>query len=63
MKKLVVVVAVVVVALTSCKKSYKCECTTGGVTISGGTFKATKADAEKSCNITTTSSSCKAVRA
>ncbi|MEQ1732148.1 MAG: hypothetical protein ABL940_00655, partial [Bacteroidia bacterium] len=63
MKKLVLVAAVAVVALSSCKKDYKCECTTGGITISGGTFKAKKADAEASCNVTTTGTTCKAVKA
>lgn len=63
MKKLLVVAAVAVVALSSaCKKDYACQCTSGSVTVTGGTFKAKKADAEKSCNVTSAGTTCKAVK-
>lgn len=52
MKKVLLVAAVVVVGLASCKKDYTCTCTTtgNGVTASvSSTTKATKKDAKSSC--------------
>ena len=51
MKKGLLFVAVVFAAsFASCKKDYACECTVGGLTATGGTFKDTKKNAEEKCN-------------
>jgi hypothetical protein len=42
--------AIVVVALASCKKDYTCECTILGVTTPTEIKDAKKADAEDACN-------------
>lgn len=59
MKKLLLVAAVAMFAMTSCKKDYTCECTStvgqnGSTTSSTSTttLKAKKADAKKACEST-----------
>jgi hypothetical protein len=72
MKKLFVVAAVAVVALSSCKKNYTCDCTYGSAavgltgTYKSGVFKATSSKAKTTCDNLTASTyggSCKAVKA
>ncbi len=51
MKKLTLFVAVVAVSasLASCKKDYKCECTSGGVVVGTINYKDTKKKATDAC--------------
>lgn len=61
MKKISLFVAALTFAaftMTSCKKSYHCECTVGGMTTKGATVEYNKKDAEaaqKSCESGTNS--------
>lgn len=51
MKKVLLFVAVVFAAsFASCKKDYQCDCKVAGTTISSGTFKDTKKNAEDACD-------------
>ncbi len=49
MKKLLLVAAIAAFALTSCKKTYVCECTTASKVLKGTEFKASKKDADANC--------------
>lgn len=48
MKKLIVLVSVAVLALSSCKKDHTCECTVGSIT-NKTTIKETKKKAKETC--------------
>ena len=62
MKKLVLVAAVAVVALSSCKKDYVCQCTSGSITAKGSTvYHDTKKNADKNCTSTVSGITCEAV--
>ena len=63
MKKIILVGAVALLGLASCKKDYTCECTMdllGVKTTSSTTLNATKSDATEACEAgNTTGLSCK----
>lgn len=51
MKKLIVIVAVGMSILTSCKKDWTCECSVNGIQFSSTPLKdMSKSDAESECN-------------
>jgi hypothetical protein len=50
MKKGLIILGLLIVVSTSCKKEYTCTCTSSGQVVSTSTIKDTKGKAETACN-------------